>query len=94
MHATQNYTVDAMLAILLILGGVVGAQVGVRLGVKLRAEQLRILLSIIVLGVCSKLALDLLLTPNEYFSIMVEKKDFKHIYKQCHPKVKSEYKKH
>jgi hypothetical protein len=72
MHATQNYTVDAMLAILLILGGVVGAQVGVRLGVKLRAEQLRILLSIIVLGVCFKLALDLLLTPNEYFSIMVD----------------------
>jgi uncharacterized membrane protein YfcA len=74
MHATQNYTVDAMLAILLILGGVVGAQVGVRLGVKLRAEQLRILLSIIVLGVCFKLALDLLLTPNEYFSIMVDVK--------------------
>ena len=74
MHATQNYTVDAMLAILLILGGVVGAQVGVRLGVKLRAEQLRILLSIIVLGVCFKLAFDLLLTPNEYFSIMVDVK--------------------
>jgi len=74
MHATQNYTVDAMLAILLILGGVVGAQVGVRLGVKLRAEQLRILLSIIVLSVCFKLALDLLLTPNEYFSIMVDVK--------------------
>ena len=72
MHATQNYTVDAMLAILLIFGGVVGAQLGVRLGVKLRAEQLRILLSMIVLGVCFKLALDLLLTPNEYFSIMVE----------------------
>ena len=74
MHATQNYTVDAMLAILLILGGVVGAQVGVRLGVKLRAEQLRILLSVIVLGVCFKLALDLLLTPNEYFSVIVDVK--------------------
>jgi hypothetical protein len=74
MHATQNYTVDAMLAILLILGGVVGAQIGARLGVKLRAEQLRILLSIIVLGVCFKLAFDLLLTPNEYFSIMVDVK--------------------
>ena len=74
MHATQNYTVDALLAILLILGGVVGAQIGARLGVKLRADQLRILLSIIVLGVCFKLAFDLLLTPNEYFSIMVDVK--------------------
>jgi uncharacterized membrane protein YfcA len=71
MHATQNYTVDAMLAILLLLGGVVGAQIGVRLGVKLKAEQLRILLSLIVLGVCFKLAFDLLVTPGEYYSILV-----------------------
>ncbi len=72
MHATQNYTVDAMLAILLILGGVFGAQVGVRMGVKLKAEQLRILLSLIVLGVCFKLAFDLLVTPSEYYSIMLD----------------------
>ena len=72
MHATQNFTVDAMLAILLIIGGVFGAQLGVRLGVKLKAEQLRILLSIIVLGVCFKLAFDLLITPGEYFSLMID----------------------
>ena len=72
MHATQNYTVDAVLAILLILGGVFGAQIGVRLGVKLKAEQLRILLSIIVLGVCFKLAFDLFMTPGEYYSLMVD----------------------
>jgi uncharacterized membrane protein YfcA len=69
MHATQNYTVDAMLALLLLLGGVVGAQIGVRLGVKLKAEQLRILLSLIVLGVCFKLAFDLYVTPEELYSI-------------------------
>ena len=74
MHATQNFTVDAMLAILLIFGGVVGAQIGVRLGVKLKAEQLRILLSLIVLGVCFKLAFDLLVTPVEYYSLMVDTK--------------------
>jgi uncharacterized membrane protein YfcA len=49
---------------------VVGAQYGTRIGVKLRAEQLRILLAILVLLVCFKLALDLLLTPTELFSIM------------------------
>ena len=72
MHATQNYTVDALLAILLLLGGVVGAQIGVRLGVKLKAEQLRILLSLIVLGVCFKLAFDLLITPGEYYSLLTD----------------------
>jgi uncharacterized membrane protein YfcA len=54
----------------LLIGGVVGAQFGTRIGVKLRAEQLRILLAILVLLVCFKLALDLLLTPAELFSIM------------------------
>ena len=69
MHATQNFTVDAVLALLLLLGGVVGAQIGTRIGVKMKAEQLRILLAIMVLGVCTKLGLDLVLTPSELFSI-------------------------
>lgn len=69
MHATQNYTVDAVLALLLLIGGVVGAQIGTRIGVKMKAEQLRILLAIMVLGVCLKLGLDLVLTPSELFSI-------------------------
>jgi len=68
-HATQNFTVDAILALLLILGGVIGAQIGTRIGVKLKAEQLRILLAGMVLLMCGKLALDLLLMPGELFSI-------------------------
>lgn len=69
MHATTNYTVDMALAVLLLIGGVVGAQVGTRLGTKLKAEQLRILLSLMVLAVCFKLALDLLVMPGELYSI-------------------------
>jgi len=69
MHATTNYTVDMMLAVLLLIGGVVGAQVGARIGVKLKAEQLRILLAIMVLAVCGKLAFDLLIQPSELYSI-------------------------
>lgn len=69
LHATTNYTVDIILAVLLLLGGVIGAQVGTRLGAKLKAEQLRILLSIMVLAVCGKLALDLLLQPSELYSL-------------------------
>ncbi len=69
MHATTNYTVDMALAVLLLIGGVVGAQVGTRIGTRLKAEQLRILLSIMVLAVCFKLALDLLVMPGELYSI-------------------------
>jgi len=69
MHATLNLTVDAVLALLLLLGGVVGAQFGTRLGLLLRAEQLRILLALLVLGVCLKLGLDLVVTPSELYAI-------------------------
>ncbi len=69
MHATTNYTVDMALAVLLLIGGVIGAQIGTRIGVKMKAEQLRILLAILVLAVCGKLALDLLLEPTELFSL-------------------------
>lgn len=72
LHATTNYTVDMMLAVLLLVGGVVGAQIGTRIGVYLKAEQLRILLAVLVLAVCGKLALDLLLEPSELYSIGAE----------------------
>ena len=69
MHATTNYTVDMALAVLLLIGGVLGAQVGTRIGLKLKAEQLRILLSLIVILVCLKIAGDLVLEPKELFSL-------------------------
>jgi uncharacterized membrane protein YfcA len=69
LHATTNYTVDIVLAVLLLVGGVFGAQIGTRIGVKMKAEQLRILLAIMVLAVCGKLALDLLVMPSDVFSI-------------------------
>ncbi|MDD9706447.1 MAG: sulfite exporter TauE/SafE family protein [Paracoccaceae bacterium] len=72
LHAITNQTVDVVLGVLLLLGGVIGAQIGARIGVKLKAEQLRILLAILVLAVCGKLALDLLLMPSELYSIGAE----------------------
>ena len=70
MHAVTSQTVDMMLALILIFGGVVGAQIGARVGVRLRADQLRILLALLVLAVSFKIALDLLLTPGETYSIV------------------------
>ncbi len=69
MHAVTSQTVDMMLALLLILGGVVGAQIGTRVGVRLKAEQLRILLSLLVLTVSLRIAVDLLVTPDELYSV-------------------------
>lgn len=69
LHATTNFTVDIVLAVLLLVGGVIGAQIGTRIGTRLKAEQLRILLAIMVLAVSGKLALDLLIMPSELYSI-------------------------
>jgi uncharacterized protein len=70
MHAITSQSVDMLLAALLIVGGVIGAQLGTRVGVRLRAEQLRILLAMLVLAVAIKIGLDLVLQPTELFSVM------------------------
>nr|WP_321507307.1 sulfite exporter TauE/SafE family protein [uncultured Celeribacter sp.] len=69
LHAYTNHTVDVMLAFLLLFGGVIGAQIGAQIGLKLKAEQLRILLALLVLLVCFKLGLDLLIPPAELYSL-------------------------
>ena len=69
LHAVENQTVDIVLAVLLMIGGVIGAQFGAIVGQRLRGEELRALLALIVLGVASKLLLDLVFQPEELFSI-------------------------
>lgn len=69
MHAIANQTVDGVLAVILLVGGVVGAQIGVRIAPRLKAEQLRILLALLVLAVCAKLGFDLVATPDEFFAL-------------------------
>ena len=69
LHAYENGTVDILLALLLIAGGVVGAQFGTRAGTYLRGEQLRILLAAMVLLVCAKLAWDLVVAPVDPYTV-------------------------
>ena len=69
LHAATNQTVDMLLAMLLLAGAVVGAQVGSRLGALLRGEQLRGLLALAVLAVCAKLGFDLVMRPDDLYSI-------------------------
>lgn len=68
LQAYYNRTVDFLLAILLLLGSVFGAQIGAILGRKLHGDQLKILLSIIVLAVTVKMVLDLVLQPANLLS--------------------------
>lgn len=70
-HAVTSHSVDILLAFFLIVGGVFGAQLGTVIGARLRGEQLRVLLALIVLAVCAKVALDLLVAPTEPYSIRV-----------------------
>ena len=71
MHAATNHLVDALLALLLMVGGVTGAQFGARAGQKMRGERLRLLLGLLVLAVGIRFALDLILPPDNLYSIRV-----------------------
>ena len=71
LHATANKTVDIMLAMLLMVGGVVGAQFGVQVGQALRGEQLRALLALLVLAVALRVLLGLFVAPEEIFSFAI-----------------------
>ncbi len=71
LQAYFNQTVDVLLALVLLAGGVLGAQIGTRLGGRLKAEQLRGLLGLLVLAVSVKLILDLAIKPDELYSISV-----------------------
>jgi uncharacterized membrane protein YfcA len=72
LQAYTNRTVDAVLALLLLLGGVIGAQLGTRWGTRLRGEQLRFLLALLVLAVAAKLAFDLTVRPANLFAVTTE----------------------
>jgi hypothetical protein len=69
LQAVENQTVDALLALILLVGGVIGAQFGSRFGARLRGEQLRALLAFIVLAVAVKLCTDLTIRPDSLFAL-------------------------
>jgi len=71
LHATTTFAVDALLAFVLIISSVIGAQLGVITATKLRGEDIRALLAVIVLIVAVKIALDLLVPPEEIFNLSV-----------------------
>ena len=69
MHAATNHLVDAVLAFILMIGGVVGAQFGARAGQKISGEWLRLLLGLLVLAVGLRFSFELGVKPDDLFSI-------------------------
>src|SRR5438067_1088819 len=65
IHAATNHLVDAVLALILMIGGVIGAQFGARTGARFSGEQLRLLLGILVLMVGLRFAYDLVVQPAD-----------------------------
>jgi len=68
LQAGRNQTVDIVLSMILLLGGVVGAQYGARLSGRFQPDVLRALLGVIVLLVGIQMGLELFVRPNDLFS--------------------------
>jgi uncharacterized protein len=70
LHSATNHSVDAVLALILMTGGVIGAQFGARAGQKVRSEQLRLLLGALVLSVGLRFAYNLIVRPDDLYSVL------------------------
>jgi uncharacterized membrane protein YfcA len=71
LHAASDFSVDIVLALFLILGGVIGAQYGVRIAARMKGEMLRLLLAVLVLAVGARLLYGLVITPRELYTVAV-----------------------
>ena len=73
LQASQNQTVDIVLATILLLGSVMGVQVGSRFTNNLKGEYLRLILSSIIILVSLKLLIDLITVPSDLFSVIISR---------------------
>lgn len=69
LHALTTGSVDVVLGLILMIGGVLGAQFGASAGQKLKGEQLRLLLALLILAVGVRFLVDLAVEPVDLFSI-------------------------
>ena len=70
LQAGRNQTVDLVLSTLLLFGGVIGAQLGARASSRFRAEELRIVLALIVLFVGLQMGLGVFVAPKDPFVLV------------------------
>ncbi len=72
LQATYNLSVDLILAVFLLVGGVIGAQYGSKYTSKFKGEHIRILLAVIVILVCGKMGLELISEPTVNSRIIIQ----------------------
>jgi hypothetical protein len=72
LQATYNLSVDLILAIFLLIGGVMGAQYGSKFTSRFKGEQLRVLLALIVILVCVKMGIQLFNEPSINSRIIIQ----------------------
>jgi uncharacterized protein len=72
LHALDNFTVDILLAMVLIIGGVFGAQYGIKVGSRLPGEQLRFYMALLILMVACGLFYDLVMRPAELYHLTTD----------------------
>ena len=72
LQATYNQSVDLILAIILLIGGVIGAQIGSKYSMKIKGEYLRVCLASLVLLVSLKMSVDLLNEPTTDSRIIIQ----------------------
>ena len=73
LQASQNQTVDIVLATILLLGSVIGVQIGSRFTNILKGEYLRLILSSIIILVSLILLVDLITVPSDLFSVIISR---------------------
>ena len=69
LHAITNHLVDAVLALILMIGGVTGAQFGARAGLRIRGEHLRLLLGLLILAVGVRFAVEIAIRPDDLYTV-------------------------
>jgi uncharacterized membrane protein YfcA len=72
LHAVTNQSVDLILALILIIGGVIGAPLGARAGRNLKAETFRLMLALLILAVAMRFGLELLIPPDDPYTISIQ----------------------
>ncbi|HEY0901650.1 MAG TPA: sulfite exporter TauE/SafE family protein [Micavibrio sp.] len=70
MHATTNQSVDIILGVLLIVGGIIGIEFGVRAGRRIHGVYARFLLAVILLAVSYRIGSGLLVEPRDLYEIV------------------------
>lgn len=71
IHASANHSVDVVLAVLMIVGGMAGVEVGIRVARRLNGTYARLALAVLLLLVSFQIGRGLLVEPADLYEIAI-----------------------